>query len=268
MRTEIALLVCGALPPPLFAVHGDYGVVFTSLFASALDADNRDEFRLDSYDVRSMVYPPDDALDTYKAIVLTGSAASAYEDVEWINRLVAYISRVAETKPSIKIIGICFGHQIVARALGGQVVRNDGKWEIGPTLLNLTDLGKVIFGVDSLHIQQMHQDHVPSIPPHFHLLGSTSVSHNQGMVRFRGNTTPASMNDIKIDDIHILTLQGHPEFTKPIVTGLVQLRFANGIIDKETAADAERRQDWPNNGIDVIGRTIWNVIGVRIPHLP
>jgi GMP synthase-like glutamine amidotransferase len=77
------------------------------------------------------------------------------------------MARVVQTKPSIKIIGmhtlrlmitacshshalvgICFGHQIVARAMGEQVTRND-KWEVGPTPVSLTHLGKAIFGVDS-----------------------------------------------------------------------------------------------------------------------
>lgn len=46
--------------------------------------------------------------------------------------------------------GICFGHQIIARALGGECVPNGGRWELGPTALQLTDLGKRIFGSDEL----------------------------------------------------------------------------------------------------------------------
>lgn len=46
--------------------------------------------------------------------------------------------------------GICFGHQIVARALGGSCVPNDGRWEIGPCEIDMTDLGKQIFGLDVL----------------------------------------------------------------------------------------------------------------------
>lgn len=97
--------------------------------------------------------------------LLIHQASSACDDIEWINNLAAYISRVAQDKPSIKIIGrhalrlstwphheligICFGHQIVARALGAQVTRNN-KWEVGPTPVALTDLGKALFGVDTI----------------------------------------------------------------------------------------------------------------------
>ena len=91
--------------------------------------------------------------------------SSAYDNIEWINNLVAYIARVAQAKPSIKIIGrralglsachpdhalvgICFGHQIIARAMGAQVIRNT-RWEVGPTPITLTDMGNALFGADS-----------------------------------------------------------------------------------------------------------------------
>lgn len=99
----------------------------------------------------------------------SSTAASAYENVEWINKLVSYVTRIATSRPDIKIIGtlrlphnndsillyqytlgICFGHQIVARALGGECVPNSGKWEAGMTEIDLTDLGKQLFGADKL----------------------------------------------------------------------------------------------------------------------
>lgn len=43
-------------------------------------------------------------------------------------------------------IGICFGHQIISRALGGECVPNGGIWELGPTPIHLTDIGKQLFG--------------------------------------------------------------------------------------------------------------------------
>ena len=81
---------------------------------------------------------------------------------------------IAENKPHIKLIGMfhllllvvlltyyiagfCFGHQIIARALGGECVPNDGKWEVGPTAMQLTAVGKQLFG---------DLDTVVSIPPY------------------------------------------------------------------------------------------------------
>lgn len=90
---------------------------------------------------------------------------SAYQESEWIDKLVTYVKDVAERKPKVKIIGkpaklnlldnlcdpvgtigICFGHQIIARALGGTCVSNNGVWEIGPSSIKLSEVGKRVFG--------------------------------------------------------------------------------------------------------------------------
>jgi len=258
MPKKIALLICGTLPEHIRGTYGDYTVVFTEFLRRSLPQDI--EFTLDPYDVVSkMEYPSDDQLDSYDGIMYTGSAASAYNDVEWINKLVKFTARVANDKPHIKIIGICFGHQIISRALGGETVPNNGLWEVGPTPIDLTDLGKRLFGVESLNIQQMHQDHVPAVPPTFHLLGSTAVSHNQGTVRFMPGTEPDRQD---LENVHIITVQGHPEFVEGIVSGIVEVRAKAGIISPEVAADAERRKNWRNDGVPVLGKAIWGVLGV------
>jgi len=209
-----------------------------------------------------MEYPSEDKIDDYDAILLTGSAASAYENIDWINKLVDFVKLIAASKPHIKIIGICFGHQIIGLAFGSQCVPNGGKWEVGPTPLTLTPLGKHLFsGLDSFNIQEMHRDHVPVVPPSFHLLASTAISNNQGMVRFNNNATDDPLR-CSLADVHIFTLQGHPEFTEPIVSALVEQRHASGVIDAEAAAEAERRRFWKNDGVDVCGKAIWSVLGV------
>ena len=76
------------------------------------------------------------------------SAASAYSPLPWIQTLVQYIRDLATSHPRVKIVGICFGHQIVALALGGQVVPNNGLWEIGVSQVRLTKAGVDVFGED------------------------------------------------------------------------------------------------------------------------
>jgi hypothetical protein len=92
----------------------------------------------------------------------------------------------------------------------------------------------------------------------FHLLGSTSISHNQGMVCFHDTVSPTSFS---LTDIHILTVEGHPEFTKSISSAVIEARAASGVLNAETAEDARRREDWRNDGV-VVGRVIWNILGV------
>jgi len=255
---RIALLLCDTPIPSVQATDGDYTAIFNVLLRNSLPTDVPIDFTLDPYDVRNAQQYPDN-IDDYRAIILTGSAASAYENLEWINRLVSFVRDVAQNKPHIKLIGICFGHQIIARAMGGECVPNDGKWEVGVTELDLTDVGKQLFGVAKLNLQQMHRDHVPAVPPSFHLLGSTPVAPNQGMVRFYEDSDGGNA---KPENVHVLTVQGHPEFTQRISEKIVDARASTGVLSKEVAEDARRRAAWRNDGVSIFGNVIWKVLGV------
>ncbi|KAI0777649.1 class I glutamine amidotransferase-like protein [Trametes elegans] len=257
-KYKIAVLLCDTPLPAILASEGDYGAVFAKLFRKSLQAvgDPKVEFDIDSYDVRNdKVYPEN--VDQYDAVLLTGSAASAYENLDWINRLVDYVRYLAKEKPQVRILGICFGHQIVARALGGECVPNGGRWEIGVTEIELTDLGRKLFGVEKLNLEQAHRDHVPDVPPSFHLLGYTAISPNQGMVQLYPGASPETISPA---DVHIFTVQGHPEFYRGITEEIVKSRNATGILDNETTADYYRRADWRNDGPGVVGKTLWEIV--------
>jgi GMP synthase-like glutamine amidotransferase len=132
--------------------------------------------------------------------------------------------------------------------------------------MQLSDIGKQLFGdhLDSLTIQQMHRDHVPSAPSSsFHILASTPLTPNQGMVRFLPSipqSTPLPSHTATLPPIQILTLQGHPEFTESIVSSIVEQRAASGVIDAEAAKDSERRRFWKTDSLDVIGKVIWGAM--------
>ncbi|KAL1944062.1 hypothetical protein VTO73DRAFT_3880 [Trametes versicolor] len=255
---KIAVLLCDTPLPAILAANGNYGAVFEKLFRNSLPSSSIPdaEFTVDAYDIRNeQVYPED--VDQYDAVLLTGSSASAYENLEWINKLIEYVRFLAKEKPRIRIFGICFGHQIVARALGGECVPNDGKWEIGVTEIGLTDIGKKLFGVSGLSLEQMHRDHVPDVPPSFHLLGSTPVSLNQGMVQLYPGASPDSLSPA---DVHIFTVQGHPEFHTKITQEIVKARSSTGLLDKNIVDDYWRRADNRNDGPGVVGKTLWEML--------
>ncbi|KAG8837574.1 hypothetical protein FRC20_006698, partial [Serendipita sp. 405] len=147
---------------------------------------------------------------------------------------------------------------IVASALGGTCVPNDGIWEIGVTEVGLTAIGKEVFGSDTIAIQQFHRDHVPTIPPGFQLLGSTSVSPIQGMVR--PYPTVAEGGVPSADEIHILTVQGHPEFTGPIVERIVDVREERGILSNSRATQARQDGHKHHDGTGSIGGAVWKVL--------
>lgn len=74
---------------------------------------------------------------------------NSYEDIPWINRLVDFTRKVIE-HDRVRLLGICFGHQIVGRALNVKVGPSSKGWELAVCDVDLTDQGKQLFGKDKL----------------------------------------------------------------------------------------------------------------------
>ncbi|KIK69120.1 hypothetical protein GYMLUDRAFT_35181 [Collybiopsis luxurians FD-317 M1] len=284
---SIALLVCDTPMPEVVAEHGEYPRIFTELMQKSLPKELGWNFTMDAYDVvNKKEYPPEDKIDSYDAFMYTGSAASAYADIEWIHKLIEFTVHLVKDHPKVRLFGICFGHQIISLALGGACVKNEGRWEVGPTSIRLTDVGAQIFEIgNELIIQEMHQDHVPSVPKGFHLLASTDVSVNQGMVSTIGTEyhfTPTvesrstisssssslpsdSSPSIPLTDIHIITVQGHPEFTSPIVSKITKHRTKQGILTESLKEDVDRRNEALGDKIhgdgEAIATIFWKILG-------
>lgn len=148
---RLAILEADTLSPAInaqFAQPGYFGV-FTSLFERATSPTPLDSIlHLTKHTVvynDITAYPP---LDTVDAILITGSHHSAYENDPWITTLVEYTRQALESPRPIRVVGVCFGHQIVGRALGVPVER--GSWEVSVTELRLSEKGKELFGKESL----------------------------------------------------------------------------------------------------------------------
>ncbi|GAA5867420.1 hypothetical protein JCM1840_002133 [Sporobolomyces johnsonii] len=272
-RDLVILILLADCPiPPVQAQFGTYHDIFTALFRSSLalaasepkdgpsnapPAEGRGHtLTIESYDAVQEVYPTEERVEQADAILITGSAASAYEPIPWITRLVSFVTSLPTLKPTLKIIGICFGHQIIARAFGSSVEKNSRGWEIGTRKFELTEKGKQIMGSDTIAIHQMHQDHVPSLPPRFELLGSTPVCPVQGMVRFVDASAPCSLANIAV-----ITFQGHPEFNSTIVNTLIDVRAAKGTITKATAEESREYAGQRDDGVK-IGRRLLGMLGV------
>ncbi|KAG9086238.1 hypothetical protein FS749_003792 [Ceratobasidium sp. UAMH 11750] len=266
---NLALLICDTPLLEVVAAHGTYLEIFQTHLQKSLQSALRAmgkspesvQFSLDGYDVVKGIYPEDEKLFGYDGIVITGSAASAYAPSSWIPPLLDFVARVTKDFPNIRILGICFGHQIVARALGGVCVASEQGWEVGVFDVQLNSLGSEVFGQRELRVQQMHRDHVPatSIPPNFQIIGSTPGCENQGMVlRY-----PGSSNLDGLQGIHILTIQGHPEFHESIVSKVIDARELSGVMSPAVVADGRERAARQHDGIEVVGRVMWGILGVN-----
>lgn len=130
--------------------------------------------------------------------LITGSRNSAYDDLDWIRRLEQFLRDAYAA--AVPIVGICFGHQVLARALGGKVERAPQGWGVGPMEYD--------FGGRVTVINAWHQDQVTEIP------GSAT----------RIATSPFCENAALLYGKRALTYQAHPEFTPEFVRDLIELR--------------------------------------------
>ncbi|KAI9230054.1 MAG: glutamine amidotransferase-like protein class-I [Piptocephalis tieghemiana] len=227
---RVAVLVADIPLDPVKEAYGDYGHLFTSLLDTALHTVFPDthELTVESFDVRyNPTYPED--LKDFDGALITGSAADAYSDEPWILRLVQWCASVPK---DFRLIGICFGHQVIARALGATVERNPKGWEVGWTNITLSPEGKRLLGRDNLRIHQMHRDQLVTMPKRddgevIQCLGSTPICPIHGLF------LPGQL----------LTIQGHPEFHAGIIEKLVEIRAAKGIFSPEFAKDILARND-------------------------
>jgi GMP synthase-like glutamine amidotransferase len=204
---HIGILKTDAVRPEWVSEFGEYPDMFERL---VLAADPSATFSV--WDVEEGVYPSDSDVDTVDGFIITGSKSSAYADKEWIRNLERLVQELHAKRK--KMVGICFGHQVIARALGGTVAKSDKGWGVGVNVYNVSELpvqgDDEIRGGGSgfLKLVASHQDQVTVLPPGARTLVSNDHCENAGFV---------------IGE-HVLTLQGHPEFSAEYSEAIMAFR--------------------------------------------
>lgn len=253
---RLAILECGSPPPKANAKFGGYAGCFKNLLSASCDHPSSplkySDLSISVYDIENHPenYP---SLDSIDAILTTGSKHDSYRDDAWIVKLVQFNQEILK-QGRVRIIGVCFGHQILARALGARVGKSDRGWEVSVLDMQLSTKGKEIFGKETLvrvlllhshtgytdrmkTIQQMHQDIAYSYPEGVEALASTDKCEVQAMYAPK----------------RLISVQGHPEFTGEIVREICETRLALKVFDEPTYESAIERVDNDHDGL-VIGR--------------
>jgi len=197
---KVAILECDHAPERLLTQFGDY----SDMIRHMLDTTGN-KFDFDIFDCRRGDYPAN--LDIYDFFITTGSKADAYDDSPWIKQLIEFIHRLDEEEK--KLIGICFGHQIIAMARQGRVEKSDKGWGIG--IAN----NRIITTPDwmgvrrpELNIIVSHQDQVTDIP-------------DDALVIAASDFCPYFV--VQWND-HFLSIQGHPEWNNDYSRALINDR--------------------------------------------
>lgn len=204
---RIGILIAGHVPEEMIAKHGDYDSVFARLLK-----DDRLEFV--SYNVVDGEFPK--SLDEVDGWLVTGSKYGAYEGHDWIPPLEQLIRDIkAKGQP---LIGVCFGHQVIAQALGGKVEKFNGGWVAGPNRYSRSDTG------GSHNTLAWHQDQVVEKPAEAEVIGSSPTCEN-AVLRYGDK---------------IITYQAHPEFTEEFIKDLMAAR--PGLLPEEVADNVASTQ--------------------------
>lgn len=184
--------------------YGGYFGVFLRMLAE--EGEIWDVFRVADGD-----FPDDGEIGVYDGFVITGSCKDAYGDDAWICELLTLLNKLQLMNK--KILGICFGHQILARALGGKVVRAESGWDIGVRSINLSSSSMKIFSnlemPKTLSVIECHRDEVHELPSEVEVLAWSDKTRVE-MFRYRDN---------------IMGVQGHPEYSTDILKQLIDDRL-------------------------------------------
>jgi GMP synthase-like glutamine amidotransferase len=216
---KIGILQCDHVREELQPIFGDYPAMIAALFAKVTT-----DYQFKTFQVQSFEYPQN--LDECDAYITTGSRHGVNDDSAWIKRLEEFICELNQAKKTY--VGICFGHQLMAKALGGAVDKSDKGWGIGVTfnqvICSKPWMEPYQHGLDLI---ASHQDQIIVLPNEVEVLASSHFC-------------PYYM--LLYGD-HFMSVQGHPEFTKDYSAALMDVRRkqipSNRIREGETSLKAD-----------------------------
>lgn len=217
--------------------YGGYYGVFKSAFAD----DPADVW--DVYRVIDGEFPRQDDLGLYDGFVISGSPSDAHGQEPWVLQLCALVKVLYRTGK--RVLGVCFGHQVICCALGGEVRRARKGWDIGVTEVKLEntitaaaaattnnqgcwflEAEGLSSGVPtSAPIIEVHQDEVWEVPPGAEVIAR---SERTGVEMFHVGG-------------RVLGIQGHPEYSKDILANIIDRLVGNGVIREKLGQEAKNR---------------------------
>ena len=208
---KIGILQAGHAPDVMISKTGDYGELFQKFLAG-------EGFDFTVYSIVDMEFPS--STSDAEGWLITGSKHGTYESYDFIPPLEALIRDIH--KRQLPLSGICFGHQIIAQALGGKVEKYSGGWSVGHTEYTFED--------EVTTLNAWHQDQVTELPPDAIATGSSSFC-KFAFLEYGS---------------HIFSVQAHPEFSADFIEGLIDYR-GPGVVPDQLLNDARSKLSLSTN---------------------
>ena len=231
-KRTLGILEADRVDGPLKDSYGDYPAMFEALLGDADDVTYR------VYRAHAGELPP--SIDECDAYLITGSRFSVYDDEPWIRALGDFVVRLDSARK--KLVGICFGHQLIAHVLGGRTEPAPEGWCVG------VRRSEILFPLDwmepyqsSVALPASHRDQVAVLPDRARIFASAERCPIAGYVM----------------DHHILAIQAHPEFGKPYSRALLERRrplvgeerYEEAVASYDTDTDQGVVAEWINRFI-------------------
>jgi GMP synthase-like glutamine amidotransferase len=232
---RIAILETGRPPGELSERYCDYPAMFRALLAGEGRA-------FHTYDVTQGQFP---AQDDFDALIVTGSPAGAYEPLPWIAPLKDFL-RASKGKP---MVGVCFGHQIMAEAFGGKVEKSAKGFAVGLHQYTVMEREPWMDAAVAFSIPASHQDQVVVQPPNTRVIAASDF-------------TPFAA--LAYTDQPAISFQGHPEFDPKFAEALIENRRGSRL--SEAQADAGVASLERPNDRFAVGRWIIRFLDETTPH--